>query len=75
MNMNNTNQYIANALATCMHIMHIMHVMHCLVNATTGTSPGVLVYNKDMIMDIPLITNLVTIRDRNQHLIDKNLIR
>ena len=28
-----------------------------------------------MIMDVPLIANLATIRDRRQHLINKNLIK
>jgi len=32
-----------------------------------------LVFNRDMMMDVPLIANLATIRDRRQHLIDENL--
>ena len=68
-NMNDTNQCIDNALATC------MHALRCSVNATLETSPGALVYNRDMIMDVPLIANLTTIRDRRQNLIDENLIR
>ena len=34
-----------------------------------------LVFNRDMVMDIPLIANLETIRDRRQQLIDENLRR
>ena len=68
-NMSDTNQCIDNALATC------MHALRCSVNATLDTLLGALVYNRDMIMDVPLIANLTTIRDRRQSLIDKNLIR
>ena len=40
------------------------------------TSPGVLVYGRDMIMDVPLIANLTAIWDgRQQIMIDKNLIK
>ena len=45
------------------------------MNASLDTSLGELVYNKDMIMDVPMIENLAIIRDRRHHLINKNLIR
>ena len=68
-NMNDANQFIDNALETC------MHAMRCSVNATLDTSPGALVYDRDMIMDVLLIANQATIRDRRQHLINKNLFK
>ena len=68
-NMNDTNQCIDNALATCMHSLRYS------VNKALDTSLGALVYNRDMIMDVPLIGNLTTIRDRRQSLIEENLIR
>ena len=52
-----------------------MHDMKYSVNATLDTSPGALVYNRDMIIKVPLIVNLATIRDRRQYLINENLIR
>ena len=68
-NINTANQMMDNALATA------MHALRCAVNATLQTSPGALVFNRDMVMDIPLIANLETIRDRRQQLINENLRR
>ena len=45
-------QAIINALQTC------MHDMRCAVNRTLQTSPGPLVFNRDMMMDVPLIADL-----------------
>ena len=39
------------------------------------TTPGALVYGRDMIIDVSLIANLTAIRDGRQQMIDKNLIR
>ena len=44
-----------NALATS------THATRCTVSAPIGTSPGALVYGRDMIMDVPLIANLAAI--------------
>ena len=68
-NINTANQMIDNALSTA------SHALRCAVNATLQTSPGALIFNRDMIMDIPLIANLEMIRNRRQHLIDENLRR
>ena len=57
-NMNDANQCIDNALGCC------MHALRCSVNGTLDTLLGAIVYNRDMIMDVPLIANLTTIRDR-----------
>ena len=73
----------ANAICERMHqtVGDILRVtlhtspLRCAVNATLQTSPGALVFNRDMVMDIPLIANLETIRDRRQQLIDENLRR
>ena len=45
------------------------------VSRALNTSPGNLVFNRDMFVDVPLISNLAAIRDRRQQLIDENLIR
>ena len=39
------------------------------------TSPGALVFNRDMMIDVPLLADLDAIRGRKQQLIDANLIR
>ena len=45
------------------------------VSAPIWTSPGtLLVYGRDMIMDVPLIANLNAIWDVQQQMIGKNLI-
>ena len=66
---NDANQIVDNALATC------VHSSRCAVNHTMQTSPGSLVFNRDMIMNIPLIANLYSIQERRQQLIDENLRR
>ena len=68
-NENDANQVMDNALATC------MHAMRCSVSAPIGTTPGAMVYGRDMIMDVPLIANLEAIRAGRQQMIDENLIK
>ena len=68
-NMDDANQVMDNALATA------MHATRCAVSTPIGTSPGALVYGRDMIMDVPLIANLSAIRDGRQQMIDENLIK
>ena len=62
-------QAVDNALYTC------MHALRCAVNHTIQTSPGALVFRRDMLMDVPLIADMDVIRGRRQQLIDDNLIR
>ena len=45
-------QAIDNALHTC------IHAIRCAVNRTLQTSPGALVFNRDMMMDVPLIADI-----------------
>ena len=68
-NLNDANQVMDNALATC------MHVMRCSISAPIGTTPRAIVVGRDMIMDVPLLTNLAAIRDGCQQMINKNLIK
>ena len=65
----NEEQLIDNALASA------MHATRCAVSASLHTSPGAMVFHRDMIMDIPLIADLATIRNRRQHLVNENLRR
>ena len=63
------NQVLDNALTTA------MHATRCVVNATLQNSPGAIVYNCDMLIDVPLIADLAVIRDQRQALVDENLRR
>ena len=55
--MNDENQVIDNALAT------VMYVTRCVISTSIRTTPGALVYSRDMIMNVSLIANLTSIRD------------
>jgi hypothetical protein len=52
-----------------------MHAMQAGVHSTLGSSPGNLVFNRDMFLNIPLIADWLTITQRQEHLIHGNLIR
>ena len=62
-------QAVHNEVYTC------MHALRCVVNHTMQTSPGALVFHRDMLMDVPLIAYLGAIRGRRKQLINDNLIR
>ena len=62
-------QVVDNALATC------MHATRCAVHAALQTSPGALVYGRDMFIDVPVMADLITIRNQRQLLIDQNLMK
>ena len=66
-----TKNMIDNTLAT-----PVIHASRCAVNHTIQTSPGVIVvFNRDMMVYIPHIANLIVIGNLRQHLVDMNLIR
>ena len=52
-----------------------IHATCCAVNHTMQHSPGEIVFQRDMLLDIPVIAGLVAIRERRQLLIDENLRR
>ena len=58
-----------NALAT------VMHATRCAVNNTMKTSPGALTFRRDMFIDVPIMADLIAIRNNRQQLIDTNLTR
>jgi hypothetical protein len=49
------------------------HVLRCNVHTTLGSSPGLLGFNRDVFLNIPLIANLHLITTRREHLVNKNL--
>jgi hypothetical protein len=62
-------QMLNNALATA------MHATRCAVHRTLGISPGALVYQRDMFLDLPIIADLVLLQEKRQVMIDENLRR
>ena len=68
-NLEDTNKIVDNCLASC------MHAMICAYNHTMQTSPGAMVFNRDMMINITMIADINAIAERLQQLIDKNLIR
>ena len=56
------------ALATC------VHALRCAVNHTMKTSPGAMVFNQDMLMNVQLIADLESIRGHRQQQIDSNIL-
>lgn len=51
------------------------HVTRCAVSRSLGTSPGALVFRRDMLLDLPIVVDLWKIQQGRQSLIDENLIR
>jgi hypothetical protein len=52
-----------------------MHGMRAGVHSTLGSSPGSLVFNRDMFLNIPLIADWHAITQSQEHLIHENLMR
>ena len=62
-------QVMDNALATC------THATRCAVHDALKTSPGALVYSRDMFVGVPIIADLIAIRNRCQQVVDQNLMQ
>jgi hypothetical protein len=62
------NQMIDTALANA------VYATRCTYHSTLKTTPGGLAFGRDMILNIPLMTDLQLLRERRQQLIDKRLI-
>ena len=60
-------QLLDNALAT------VMHATRSAVNHTMKTSPGALTFYRDMFVDVPIMADLIAIRNNRQQLIGTNL--
>jgi hypothetical protein len=52
-----------------------MHAMRAGIHSTLGISPGSLIFNRDIFLNIPLIANWHAITQRREHLIHENLIQ
>jgi hypothetical protein len=52
-----------------------MHEMRAGVHSTLGSSPGNLVFKRDMVLNIPLIADWHAITHKKEHLIHENFMR
>ena len=60
---------IDSALATA------SHAVRTNISQATGYSPGSVAFHRDMLLDVPLVINLLHIRDKRQIMVDENLRR
>ena len=68
-NLTRANELIDKALSTA------MHSMRSSVHTTLGSSPGSLVFNRDMYLNIPLVADWHAITTKREHVINSNLMR
>ena len=64
------NRVIEETLATA------MHATQCATSsAVDNHTPGAVAFGRDMFMDIPIIADIIAIRNNRQLLVDKRLLR
>ena len=68
-NIANAKDYVDEALSIAMHAMRVG------IHSTMGSSPGNLVFNRDMFLNIPLIANWHAITLKGEHLINEHLMK
>jgi hypothetical protein len=51
-----------------------MHAMRAGAHSTMGSSPGSLIFNRDMFLNIPLVANWHAVTKRREHLVNENLM-
>jgi hypothetical protein len=68
-NIASVEQYVDEALTIT------MHSMRAGVHSTLGSSPGNLVFNRDIFLNIPLIADWHAITQRREHPTHENLMR
>ena len=68
-NIATAKEFVDEALSIAMHAMRVG------IHTTLGSSPGNLVFNRDMFLNIPLIADWHAITLQRDHLINENLIR
>ena len=67
---NNIDQ-INNIMDTC--FATAAYASKVAIHCTLNMSPGALVFQRDMILNIPLITDLLQLHERRQIIIDEHL--
>ena len=68
-NLVEANELIDEALSIC------QHALRTSVHTTLGSSPGALVFNRDMFLNIPLLADWYAITTKREHVINENLWR
>eukprot|EP00957_Ditylum_brightwellii_P203516 15334982-Ditylum_brightwellii.AAC.1 len=68
-NMQQAQRAVDDALATT------MYTTRCAVSRSLGMTPGALAFHRDMLIDLPIIADLLAIQQKRQVLIDENLRR
>ena len=69
-NVKEAEKLIDNALATA------MHATRCAAHSSLGwISPGALTFRRDMMMNIPLLADVITLREKRQAQVDTRLIK
>ena len=63
-NLTQANELIDEALSIC------AHALRTSVHTTLGSSPGALVYNRDMFLNIPLLADWHAITTKREHVIN-----
>ncbi len=51
------------------------HAVRSAIHRTLGSSPGAIVFNRDMFLPIPLLADLQALRQRRQQRVDYNLLQ
>ena len=67
--LNDAKLYVDQALATA------AHAIRANVSSVTGYSPGSLAFHRDMLLNVPIIVDLIKLRDDRQLSVDENLQR
>jgi transposase InsO family protein len=68
-NVHNIAELVDSALATA------LHATRATIHRTLGMTPGGIVFNRDMFLNIPLLTDFQLLQTRRQAVIDDNLRR
>jgi hypothetical protein len=55
-------------------IADTVYATRCIYNSALKTTPGGLAFGRDMILNIPLVTDFQQLQKRRQDLIDKRLL-
>jgi hypothetical protein len=50
-----------------------MHAMRTVIATSLGSTPGALAFGRDMLLNIPLIADLMTITHAREHKVNENL--
>ena len=66
---NDANHIVDRILASAQHAIKVS------IHSTYGVLPGTIVFNRDMLLPVPIVVNLQLLREKRQKLIDHNNLR